>query len=94
MADPALRSAVDFRAQKHQYLHIARCNLVLQFVKRWNSGALDEKFYAGQVEVPHAKWAFAERMSGDDKLKLDSLKDQIDKCVRCGSCVDWKHSPK
>mmetsp|Transcript_5193 Transcript_5193/g.8717 ORF Transcript_5193/g.8717 Transcript_5193/m.8717 type:complete len:882 (-) Transcript_5193:89-2734(-) len=56
-----------------------------RFVSKWNDGELPAKFYNGipVTAVPAAsrtrhKWKFAETLSSEDQLALDSTKDRVD----------------
>lgn len=51
-----------------------------QFVEQWNHFLLSPEFYEGieseSMRTAHA-WAFAKKMSDEDRLKLDSLADSV-----------------
>ena len=52
------------------------------FVKKWNRGELDERIYRGGAELTPLRttshrWAFAEKLSDTERMKLASMRDRI-----------------
>eukprot|EP00306_Pavlova_sp_CCMP459_P006042 CAMPEP_0185163006 /NCGR_PEP_ID=MMETSP1139-20130426/7369_1 /TAXON_ID=298111 /ORGANISM="Pavlova sp., Strain CCMP459" /LENGTH=244 /DNA_ID=CAMNT_0027728351 /DNA_START=5 /DNA_END=739 /DNA_ORIENTATION=- len=55
------------------------------FARAWNSGSLPPKYYQGLPETQIAaasrtrhKWAFAAKLTDDDRMRLESTKDNVD----------------
>jgi hypothetical protein len=51
-----------------------------KFVKRWNEGSLESKFYDGAVEQVRTKhkWSFTSKIDDAERMKLASVRDRVE----------------
>jgi len=55
-------------------------NFFTKFVKRWNEGSLESKFYDGAVEQVRTKhkWSFTSKIDDAERMKLASVRDRVE----------------